>query len=166
VPRIRSVKPDFWDSQDTANASLRTRLLYIAMWNWADDYGIGDGHPGRIITFAFPNDDIAAADYPRLLADVSDAFGVVFFEHLGRPYFIIPAWDKHQRTEKKAKPKEGLLETAHEAIEVAKAARQARVTESPRNVAEIPTQDCGSSGDDKQHRAGARSTAGSCPGAG
>ncbi|EUA31270.1 bacteriophage gp78 domain protein [Mycobacterium xenopi 3993] len=42
MPRIRTIKPEFWDSPDTAAADLRTRLLYIAMWNWADDYGIGD----------------------------------------------------------------------------------------------------------------------------
>lgn len=146
MPRIRSIKPDFWDSADTASADLRTRLLYIAMWNWADDYGIGDGHPGRIITFAFPNDDIPAADYPRLLADVSSAFGVVFFNYLGRPYYTIPGWDKHQRTEKKAKPKEGLLEAAADAVEADKAARQTVESESPRNVADSPTQDGGSSG--------------------
>lgn len=139
MARIRSIKPDFWDSADTAQASLRTRLLYIAMWNWADDYGIGDGHPGRIITFAFPNDDIPAADYPRLLADVSSAFGVVFFEYLGRPYFTIPAWDKHQRTEKKAKPKDGLLEAAAEAVERFVPPDQTPNAESPQNVADVPT---------------------------
>jgi hypothetical protein len=139
VPRIRSIKPDFWDSADTASASLRVRLLYIAMWNWADDYGIGDGHPGRIITFAFPNDDIPAADYPRLLADVSRAFGVVFFEYLGRPYYTVPAWDKHQRTEKKAKPKEGLLEAAAAAVETFVPPPQTPKAEPPQNGADYPT---------------------------
>jgi hypothetical protein len=135
MPRIRSIKPDFWDSPDTAAADLRTRLLYIAMWNWADDYGIGDATPVRLIGFAFPNDPIPAADYPRLLADVSDAFGIVFFEHLGRRYYVIPAWDEHQRTEKKAKPKEGLLEAAESAI----AAGHSHEPEPPRNVADSPT---------------------------
>src|SRR5881628_3287611 len=115
MARIRSVKPEFWDSPDTARADLRTRLLYIAMWNWADDYGIGDASPVRLIGFAFPSDDIPAADYPRLLADVSDAFGVVFFEHEGRRFFTIPAWEQHQRTEKKAKARTGLIEAAQAA---------------------------------------------------
>src|SRR5690242_1850141 len=106
MPRIRTIKPDFWDSADTTAASLRVRLLYIAMWNWADDYGIGDGNPMRVIAFAFPGDDIPASDYPRLFADVSFAYGVVFFTYERRPYYVIPAWDEHQRTEKKAKPKE------------------------------------------------------------
>lgn len=142
MARIRSIKPEFWDSADTAAADLRTRLLYIAMWNWADDYGIGDGHPGRIITFAFPNDDIPVADYPRNLADVSRAFGVVFFEHCGRPYFVIPEWDNHQRTEKRAKPKDGLLEAAQSAIT---AARQ-QEAESPTHGGGLSAESRGSSG--------------------
>lgn len=134
MPRIRTIKPEFWDSPDTAKAELRTRLLYIAMWNWADDYGIGDATAGRLINFAFPNDDLSAADYPRILADVSRDFAVVFFTFAGRPYYVIPAWDEHQRTEKKAKPKAGLFEAAQEAI----AAAQHGVQESPTNGAEVP----------------------------
>lgn len=145
MPRIRTIKPDFWDSPDTAAADLRTRLLYIAMWNWADDYGIGDATPVRIIGFAFPNDPIPASDYPRLLADVSGAFGVVFFDHLGRRYYAIPAWDEHQRTEKKAKPKEGLLEAATAAIENASAARQTVAADYPQPASENPPQSDGPS---------------------
>jgi hypothetical protein len=135
MPRIRSIKPDFWDSPDTAKADLRIRLLYIAMWNWADDYGIGDATPGRVINFAFPNDEISAADYPTLLTDVSRNFAVVFFEFGGRPYYVIPAWDTHQRTEKKAKPKDGLLEAAQNAI----AADQGDDLDSPTISADLPS---------------------------
>ena len=134
MPRIRTIKPEFWDSPDTARASLRTRLLYIAMWNWADDYGIGDATQGRIINFAFPHDDIPVADYPRNFADVSGSFGIVYFTFAGRPYYVIPAWDQHQRTEKRAKPKAGLLEAAQNAI----AAAQGTDTDSPRKVADYP----------------------------
>ncbi|ETB44369.1 hypothetical protein [Mycobacterium timonense] len=134
MPRIRTIKPEFWDSPDTAAADLRTRLLYIAMWNWADDYGIGDATPVRLIGFAFPNDEIPVSDYPRILSEVSRAYGVVFFEHSGRRYFVIPEWEKHQRTEKRAKPNEALIEAANAAISAA----QRPDAESPRNSAEIP----------------------------
>lgn len=131
MPRIRTIKPDFWDSSDTAGADLRTRLLFIAMWNWADDYGIGDATPVRVIGFAFPNDDIAAADYPRLLSDVSRAFGVVFFEHKGRPFYVIPSWPEHQRTEKRAKPREGLVDAADQAVRDAKDAGEGGDSDTP-----------------------------------
>ncbi|GAB5000855.1 hypothetical protein [Mycobacterium avium] len=142
MPRIRTIKPDFWDSPDTAAADLRTRLLYIAMWNWADDYGIGDATPVRLIGFAFPNDEIPVSDYPRILSEVSRAYGVVFFEHSGRRYFVIPEWEKHQRTEKRAKPNEALIEAANAAISAA----QRPDAESPRNSAEIPPLSDGTSG--------------------
>ena len=103
MARIRTIKPEFWDSPDTARASLRARLLYIAMWNLADDYGIGDGNYKRIIGFAFPNDEIGVSEIPRLIAEVSSTFSVMFFDHEGRPYYWIPSWEDHQRTEKRAK---------------------------------------------------------------
>jgi len=103
MARIRTIKPEFWDSPDTARASLRARLLYIAMWNLADDYGVGDGNHKRIIGFAFPNDEITVSDIPRLIAEVSRTFSVMFYEHEGRPYYYIPSWETHQRTEKRAK---------------------------------------------------------------
>lgn len=103
MPRIRSIKPEFWDSEDVAAASLRARLLYIAMWNWADDYGIGDATPIRLLGFAFPHDDVAVSEVPTLCEEISERFGVVFYKHQGRAYFYIPSWEEHQRTEKKAK---------------------------------------------------------------
>ena len=66
MPRIRTIKPEFWDSPGTARASLRARLFFIALWNWADDYGVGTANPKQLIGFAFPNDDdVTAADFPR-----------------------------------------------------------------------------------------------------
>jgi hypothetical protein len=103
VARIRTIKPEFWDSPDTARASLRARLLYISMWNLADDYGVGDGNFKRIIGFAFPNDEIGVSEIPRLIAEVSRTFSVMFFDYEGRPYYWIPSWETHQRTEKRAK---------------------------------------------------------------
>lgn len=111
MARIRTIKPEFWDSPDTAKASLRARLLYISMWNLADDYGVGDGNFRRIIGFAFPNDEIGVSEIPRLLAEVSRTFSVMFYEHEGRPYYWIPAWETHQRTEKRAKQRVPFPET-------------------------------------------------------
>jgi hypothetical protein len=103
MARIRTIKPEFWDSPDTAGASFRTRLFYIAMWNWADDYGVGTANAKALIGFAFPNDEeITAKDFPTLRKEVADAFGVLFYEVDGRPFYAIPSWDRHQRTERKA----------------------------------------------------------------
>lgn len=102
MARIRTIKPDFWDSPATGQASLRARLLFIAMWNWADDFGIGDAHSGRLWNFAFPNDRVDPADIPAVYAEVADLFGVIFYEHEGRPYYYIPSWNKHQKIDRRS----------------------------------------------------------------
>lgn len=108
MPRIRSIKPEFWDSPSTASASLRVRLLFIAMWNWADDHGRGTANASQVLSFAFPNDaelPSLVAEAPRVYAEVSAAFGVVFYEADGRRFYAIPSWNDHQKNERKAASK-------------------------------------------------------------
>lgn len=105
MARIRTVKPEFWDSPGTAKASLRARLLYIAMWNWADDWGIGDANPRRLLGFAFPSDEsseVEPRNFRHLAAELSECFDVIFYLAEGREYYEIPSWEEHQRTEKRA----------------------------------------------------------------
>jgi len=104
MARIRTIKPEFWSSPDTASATPLARLLYIAMWNWADDYGVGTANLKELAAFAFPNDDdIGTAEIQRLCKEVAACFGTEFYTHRGRPYYCIPAWDDHQKTERRAK---------------------------------------------------------------
>lgn len=105
MARIRSIKPEFWDSPGTAKASLRARLLYIAMWNWADDWGIGDANPKRLLGFAFPSDEsseVEPRNFRHLAVEVAECFDVIWYQADGRDYYAIPSWETHQRTEKRA----------------------------------------------------------------
>lgn len=104
MPRIRTIKPEFWDSPGTARASLRARLFYIALWNWADDYGIGTANPNQLVAFAFPNDDIdTRTEFPRLRTEVADCYDVQWYTVENRPYYAIPSWEAHQKNERRAK---------------------------------------------------------------
>ena len=108
MARIRTIKPEFWDSPGTGRASLRARLFFIAMWNWADDWGVGDAHPLRLLSFAFPNDessDVEPRNFRHLAQEVAECFDVCWYEVDGRAYYSIPSWEEHQRTEKKARRK-------------------------------------------------------------
>lgn len=134
MARIRTIKPEFWDSPDTARASMTARLFFIAMWNWADDWGVGLAAPKPLIGFAFPNDDeITTADFPTLAKEVAECFDVVFYRVLGRAYYSIPSWDKHQRTERKAK-------RLNPSPDEAESLMFTRESEQPILASEIPTQ--------------------------
>ena len=111
MPRIRTIKPEFWSSPDVAKASAVARLAYIGMWNWADDYGRGTLNLKELEGFIFPNDDIkelsvgTSENFRRVVKEVVDTFGIIIYEVHGRTYYAIPTWADHQRTERKAKSK-------------------------------------------------------------
>lgn len=106
MARIRTIKPEYWSSPAMRGLDPFARLLFIAMWNWADDVGRGSANPGELRGFAFPNDDdIELADIRRMLGGIRRAFGVVFYEVDGRPFYYIPSWDKHQKIDKRSTPR-------------------------------------------------------------
>ena len=101
--RIRTIKPEFFDSPHTAKASAVARLAYIGAWCWADDTGRGTFNPKELEGFIFPNDDIATlsrgefTDFGGVWRQVAATFGLIVYEVDGRSYYQIPSWDKHQR---------------------------------------------------------------------
>ena len=102
--RIRTVKPEFFTSPDTAKASSEARLFYIALWCWADDWGVGEANLNALLGFAFPeDDDKTRKEVQSLCKEVADAYGTLFYENNGRYFYQIPAWDDHQKTQRRAK---------------------------------------------------------------
>ena len=101
--RIRTIKPEFFDSPHTAKASAVARIAYIGLWCWADDTGRGTFNPKELEGAIFPNDDVTElshgefADFRGVLRQVAAAFGVLVYEVDGRTFFQIPSWDRHQR---------------------------------------------------------------------
>lgn len=101
MARIRAIKPEFWSSPNLP-ADPWARLLYIAMWNWADDAGVGTANPRELAGFAFPNDDgIDVGAVRRMCADIAAHFGAKFYTVDGRPYYAIPSWAEHQKFDRR-----------------------------------------------------------------
>ena len=102
--RIRSLKPEFFDSPSTAQAGPWARILFMGMWCMADDWGVGPANPKELAASIFPNDDQwTSKELPGLCKEVADSYGVVFYTHRGRPYYQIPTWEDHQITQRRAK---------------------------------------------------------------
>jgi hypothetical protein len=96
--RIRSLKPEFFTSPSSAQASPQARLLYMAMWCMANDYGYGETNLLVILGTAFPvSDGVTVEQLEDLLREVAASYGTVFYEVRGRHYYWIPTWLKHQR---------------------------------------------------------------------
>ncbi len=102
VARIRTIKPEFFTSPDTAKCAFPVRILFQAMWCWADDFGIGETNINGLLGFAFcDSDGFTAQDVRRFCADIARNFGVTFYEVRGRYYYAVPTWEEHQKLERR-----------------------------------------------------------------
>ncbi len=103
MARIRTLKPEFWSSPGVETLDPFARLLFVAMWNWADDYGVGVANPRELLGFAFPLDEqITVGDVRGWLDDIARVFGVEFYEVDRRAYYAIPSWEKHQKIDRRS----------------------------------------------------------------
>jgi len=101
MARIRSVKPEFWDDRKLAKRTSRdARLLYIGLWNLADEHARLNGDPLWIKGKVFPFDDDVDVKTIAVMLDELAALGcVACYEVDDDPYIFLPKLGKHQRLE-------------------------------------------------------------------
>lgn len=106
------VRQGFWSSPSHPDDPW-ARLLFMAMWNFADDYGVGSCSTRELLGFAFPNDrQISESDLERLLRDIGKAYGVRYYLVNGRPYYCIPSWQAHQKVPHPSKTRNPYMDEA------------------------------------------------------
>lgn len=104
MARIRSIKPEFWTSEQVMSLKPVTRLLFIGMWNFADDYGRMPVAPGTIKAQVMPMDAVSIADIRDMLTELSSVGLIIFYSANDREYLEITGWS-HQKIDKPHKPK-------------------------------------------------------------
>lgn len=95
MPRIRSVKPEFWTDSRMARMSALERLVFLCLWSMADDEGRIEGDALTVWRFgAFREDS-------REIANALDALRgtqrVRLYEVDGNPYIEVVNFTKHQK---------------------------------------------------------------------
>lgn len=90
MARIRTIKPEFFTSEDIVSLSPMARLLYIALWCEADKEGRMHWKPRTFKMRYLPADDVSIDD---LCSEIVDAGLVVLY---GDGYAHIPGFSRHQ----------------------------------------------------------------------
>lgn len=99
MARIRTIKPEFWTSEQVMECSTTSRLLFVGMWNFCDDAG---NHPAAYRTLkaeVFPADDFTALQVEALVSELMAAGLIEEYEADGKKYWHVTGWH-HQRIEK------------------------------------------------------------------
>jgi len=100
MARIRSIKPEFWTSEQVVSVSPLARLLFIGLWNFADDQGVHPANAKRISMAVFPGDKFTDKKIKELLKELLGSRLLTIFKDSGKPYFFITGWH-HQKIAKK-----------------------------------------------------------------
>lgn len=99
MARIRTIKPEFWTSEQIMECSPTARLLFIGLWNFCDD---GGNHPASAKTIkaeVFPGDAIDSDEVKALIEELTEQELIVEYEVAGKHYWHVTGWH-HQKIEK------------------------------------------------------------------
>jgi len=104
MARYRTIKPEFWSSEQVMECSPIARLMFIGMWNFADDAGRLSYSAKTIKAQIFPGDEVSL-EAIRGMVDELSANGLVSFYIIDdKEYLLITGWH-HQKIDKPQKPR-------------------------------------------------------------
>lgn len=106
--RIRSIKPDFWRSKSISSLPIEDRLLFVGLWSYVDDNGVGLDRLSLIAADLFADDleqdpRETFARVSRGLARLSEGGRITRYTVENVDYLCVSNWQEHQRIDKPGK---------------------------------------------------------------
>jgi hypothetical protein len=100
MARIRTIKPEFPQSESMGSVSREARLCFILLWTLADDVGRLRGNSRMLASLLYPYDADAGRLIDKWLTDLAGNGCITRYEADGNSYIQIKAWLDHQKIDK------------------------------------------------------------------
>lgn len=100
MARIRTIKPEFPQSESMGRVSRDARLLFVQLWTLCDDSGRARGNSRMLASLLFPYDDDAPSLIGEWLYELERENCIVMYEVEGDTYVEVANWLKHQKIDK------------------------------------------------------------------
>lgn len=97
MARIRTIKPEFVESESVGKLSRDARLLFILLWTFVDDAGRARASSRLLASRLYPYDDDAPKQIGKWLGELERGGHIRLYEVDGDKYLDIPKWLKHQK---------------------------------------------------------------------
>jgi hypothetical protein len=98
--RIRSIKPEFWESESLGRVSREARLLFIGLFSCCDDHGRARASSRLLASRLYPYDDDAFKKLPAWISELEKQGCIRIYQVSGESYLDIPKWLNHQKIDK------------------------------------------------------------------
>lgn len=100
MARIRTIKPEFTQSETIGRLTRDARLLFIQLWTVADDEGRLRGHSRILASTLYAYDDDAFALMDGWVEELEKQKCILRYQVEGNTYIQILNWLKHQKIDK------------------------------------------------------------------
>lgn len=159
--RIRTIKPEYFESETVSRVGIFARLLFIGLWTIADDAGRLRGATRLIASNLFAYDENVVEQVETALTDLENQNLIRRYLFNNSTYISISGWQKHQKidrpsisklpgpddfdvtTELPANNSPKVLENFENNREVSSNAREGSTTDLDQEVDRDQDQDCG-----------------------
>lgn len=105
MARIRSLKPEFWESEKVGRLDALTALTFVGLISLADDEGRGRGNIPYLLGRLHPLRGVLPEELGKALRLLSAVNLAQFYEVDGASYYALPGWKENQYIEKPSKSK-------------------------------------------------------------
>jgi hypothetical protein len=105
MARIRTIKPEFPQSESMGNVSRESRLCFIMLWTIADDSGRLRGASRMLASLLFPYDNDAPKLMDKWLGELEHEKCIQRYEVDGAQYIQIANWLDHQKIDRPSQSK-------------------------------------------------------------
>ena len=99
MSRIRTIKPEFWTSEQVMECSPMARLMFIGLWNFCDDHGRHPASAKQIKALIFPADEVSTDTVRGFLDELSSNGLISYYVVDGKEYFEVRGWS-HQKIDR------------------------------------------------------------------
>ncbi len=99
MARIRSIKPEFWSSEQIMECSTNARLLFIGLWNFCDDAGRMPLKARQIKAQVFPGDNFSSENILGMIGELKSHQLLQVYIVDKQSFICITGWH-HQRIDK------------------------------------------------------------------
>lgn len=103
MARIRTIKPEFPQSESVGRLSRDARLLFIQLWTICDDSGITRASSRMLASLLYPYDDDAKDLIDGWMGELEQEKCIVRYNADGSNYLQVCNWLNHQKIDRPSK---------------------------------------------------------------
>jgi len=130
MARIRSIKPEFPQSESMGRISRDARLLFILIWTICDDSGITRGNSRMLASLLYPYDEDSRELIEGWIKELEKEECVVRYVVEGTHYLMVKKWKDHQKIDKPTPSKfPSFIESSRITREPSRESREASTTD-------------------------------------